>query len=135
MADMETVKVVVSGISALGSLIKLWRDFRAQKPGVTPQQLETAGTLVRYEIPQGELQALARVIPQEILDVIDGNVQKARERLKKALGDPSNTQQAKDQEVEVAASTVCAELGRLKRLNGGELPDGLQNDWLSFGCA
>jgi len=77
---------------------------------------------------------LAQVIDPQILDVMERNIAKAKDRLKRALEDPANTQQAKDDELDVAKSKICAELRRIRELNQDLLPEGMEPIWLSFRC-
>lgn len=97
------------------------------------------GTLESFGLPMREAAAesastLSHIVDPGILKIIVENVAKAKDRFMKALGDPANSQQAKDQETDIVKSTICAELARLKSLNQGNLPEALVRDWSSFEC-
>ena len=51
------------------------------------------------------------------------------------MADPANSNQTKDHEVDIANSTICAELKRIKQLNGDRLPGKeYENWWASHSC-
>jgi hypothetical protein len=75
------------------------------------------------------------IIDEGILETIRGNIDKEKERLKGSLSDEANDNRAKDKAIDIANSTICAELQRIKRLNGGKLPGpDYERWWLSHGC-
>lgn len=85
------------------------------------------------QIEGGEV--IDQFIDQQLLEVMIGNIRKAKDRLAEALQDPANTSQAKDAEMAVAKSSICSELSRVRQLNANELPGkDLTAAWTSFGC-
>lgn len=129
--SVEIAGLVISGISALASVVEAWRS--AQKIGekLTPKQIDDAD----LPLPGVEASELGRVINEGILNTILANIETARGRLKEALKDPSNSNQAKDHEVKIAAATICAELARIRQLNAGVLPSKeLKELWISHNC-
>ena len=129
---VEPVSVAFASISIIASLIELWKKIRDRKEPPTADEIKEA---VRQARPIQAVGPAFLSVTAGIHQVIRDNVDKALERLKKALSDRANTQQGKDREVEVAQATICAELERLRRLNSGQLPRDLQNLWNHFSCA
>ena len=137
MDGVSLAAAVFGGFSAMSDAINLYRAYRAK--GETP----AVGEIVR-EIEESEAAAMARpsaaqrlkkVIDDADLGVIRGNIDKAKDRLRKSMGDPANDNQAKDNAVDIASSTICAELKRLKKLNGDNLPGKeYENWWQSHNC-
>lgn len=118
----------------IAELAEMRSMFAHLEGGRSPSGLKS------YAVGMSEMRSasgtpLAQVIPQEIIEVVLENVAKARDRFVKALGDPANSQQAKDQEKEIAKSTICTELGRVKELNENKLPEVFDPDWRAFGCS
>lgn len=129
---VEPISIAFAGISAIASLIDLWRKNRDRKEPPTEEEIELT---VRQAPIIRQARGLAFFsATSDIHQVIRDNINRALERLKKALGDRGNSQQEKDREVEIAEATVCAELERLRRLNSGRLPKDLQVLWNQFGC-
>lgn len=76
-----------------------------------------------------------KVIDEDILTLMNGNIKKAVERLGRALIDQTKSNKEKDTEVEIASASICVELMRIRKLNKGTLPEeGLEKLWQSFGC-
>lgn len=138
MDGVQAASAIFSGFSALSDAIGLYRAYRAR--GETPP-----AELIERKMQESEnaaatqtepAQRLGNVIDDEDLEVIRENINKAKKRLRKSMADPGNDQAAKDHAVDIADSTICAELQRIKRLNGGNLP-GHEYDrwWQQHGCA
>lgn len=128
---IDPISAALAGISAIASLIELWSKIRDRKEPPTAEEIEEAA---RQATPIERPEPAFLSVTADIHQVIRDNIDRALRRLKKALSDAANTQQDKDKEVDVAQATVCAELERLRRLNGGQLPGDLQNLWSQFGC-
>lgn len=132
MVDLEQIKVVLQGISAVAALIKLRREAQKADREPTPAQIDGA-TGVR--VSTVGFDTLAAAIQQSTLDAISDVIDRARKRLDEALRDPANTKQARDSEEQIAQSTICGELKRIKRLNGSTLPGEYVAVWDEFACA
>ncbi len=115
----------------------MFEDFarlRALIEGYRRSKGEIVAPTTRLMSPTDVGAELARVIDADLLEVMARNVNKAKERLKNAIADPANTQQAKDAEMETAKSTICAELRRILLLNDDRLTGVLEPEWRSFRC-
>lgn len=134
----ELAAAVFGGISALSDAIHLYRTIRGK--GKTPLAAEIED---RMQVAEGAarqksraVQALGSVIADDILDDIKDEIEKEKERLKDSMRDPANDNRAKDKAIDIANSNICAWLRRIKRLNGGTLPDPeLERLWASHGCS
>ena len=131
MVDMEQIGTVLQGIATLAALIKLRRETQKGDREPTPSEIEGASGVLAS--PQG-FETLQAIIKQSTLDAISGVVDRARQRFESALVDPANTKQARDAEEQVARSTICGELARIKRLNGNTLPNDYEEMWQEFAC-
>ncbi len=128
MSPFETASIVLSGIQALSAVISTARGgpelLVESAPPETPDLIDKR--VFRTDSADEEITdfagALTEVADPEILDIINENIERATKRLKKSLADPSLPQSGKDQELEVADSVICNELERMKKLNGGSLP-------------
>ncbi len=131
---VETAATFVATISALSTII---RTVKAAGQ-LTRDAATISDTIAKTLEPQNNsVQALvATQIDQDYIEIAAENIERARKRLKEALRDPSLPQGAKDQEVEVASYTICSELRRLKKLNGGNLPgdDRFHELWATHAC-
>lgn len=132
MVDLEQIKVVLQGISAVAALIKLRRETQKAEREPTPAQIDGA---TRVRVSTVGFDTLAAAIQQSTLDAISDVIDRARKRLDEALRDPANTKQSRDSEEQIAQSTICGELKRIKRLNGGALPGEYGAVWDEFACA
>jgi len=143
---MELSALVVGGISAIAAVVQAWkaaRDIHSELSETdidemyreADKDLQMVGRTQSGSTVSAAADALQQVIDEGILDVMRGNIEKARERLKRALASPANSSEAKDAEVDVAAATICDELSRIRRLNGGRFPhEKFKRDWHQFGC-
>jgi hypothetical protein len=126
------VSLAFGAVPSISSLIELWRRTQDRAEPLTAEEIEEA--VIQPPPIQPPPGPVLLSVAADISQVIRDNVNGALDRLKKALGDPSNTQQDKDKEVKVAQATICAELERLRRLNNGQLPGDLHIIWNQFGC-
>jgi hypothetical protein len=137
MVVVEIATAIFAGISALSDTIHLYSRKREQ--GRTPSSAEIDRSMKKAETAAranpDAAKELSQVIDDEILNVINSNIQKEKDRLKKSLSDPANDNAAKDKAIDIANSTICAELSRIKRLNGGNLPSEYEKFWTSHACA
>jgi hypothetical protein len=137
MDPVSVAAAVFGGISALSDAIGLYRAYRArgETPPVEEIEREMQEAEAAAKAKPSAAQRLKNVIDDEDLEVIRKNIDKAKERLRKALADPANNNQAKDSEIDIANSTICAELKRIKKLNGDDLPGPeYERWWQSHGC-
>jgi hypothetical protein len=129
---------VFGGISALSDVIGLYRSYRARGEDLPVAEVDKAmqEAEAAAKAKPSTVQRLKKVIDDDDLEVIRGNIDKAKKRLRKSLADPANDNEAKDNAIDIANSTICAELKRIKKLNGGKLPGHeYENWWNSHGCA
>ncbi len=138
MDGVALASTIFGGFSALSDAIGLYRKFRdagfePPTAGEIEQSMQAAEAAAKTATEPAK--RLKDVIDDEDLEVIRVNVDREKDRLRKSLGDPANDNQAKDKAIDVANSSICAELNRIKRLNGGKLP-GKEYDrwWASHGC-
>jgi len=134
---MEIAELVFGGISAITSLVQLYKDARNRGQSIGPAEVDHAVEEARdTKAVQENATAIQQCIPEPILRVMLDNIEAAQTRLVQALKDPANTNADKNMEVEVACSNVCGELARIKRLNRERLPTpALESLWLSHGCS
>ena len=132
--SVELAGLVISGISALASVIQVWRATRDAGIELTTEQLAKAAEPKPTTLEHDEIAALSQVISDDILDAILGNIEKAKKRFTDAIDDPACNKQCEDAEEEIAASTTCAALQRIKRLNNRQLPPDLESLWIQFQC-
>jgi hypothetical protein len=134
---IESATAVFAGISALSDAVHLYRIMRSA--GETPTATQIENTMREAEVAANAkpsaAQELSNVIDEDVLETVKKNIEKEKERLKRSLSDPANDNAAKDKAIDIANSTICAELQRIKRLNGGKLP-GPDYDrwWVSHSC-
>lgn len=94
----------------------------------------TIQVLERYFL-NDETAPVYECIAFETLESIFRNLRKADEQLMSALKDPGRSDREKEDEVQNASRTMCAELSRIRTLNQGELPHKeLQRLWELFRC-
>ena len=103
-----------------------WRESkpaRAQTPKVESEAYEAAAKL-------------NQIIDDQLLRTLVENIDAAKNRLNEALKDPTNSTQARDQEMKVASASICTELKRIYTLNGRKVFPApfFENLWISFGC-
>ena len=133
MVDLEQIKIVLQGISTLAALITLRND--SQKEGKEPSDLQIDNAVMPLTIDSSGFEALATTISQDTLSAINEVIVRAKNRYLDALRDPVNNKQARDAEEQIAKSSICGELKRIKRHNGGSLPTDYSSVWDEFGCA
>lgn len=136
MPILETL----GGLGSMASMVALYRDLRKKKdaPGrddllqIEAAAAESSARLADDEDAQA---AISKVIDDDLLDALEHNIRRAKDRLKKALGDVRNTPNQRDQEVEIARAEICSTLQTIKDFNGGDLPTKeLQSLWDSNNC-
>jgi hypothetical protein len=131
----EIAASFVASISALSSIVKAIKDVRTVSGAI----FEAADEIARKtNKSNGSVLALAAtVIDGDLIVIATENIERALDRLKKDLRDPTVTQAGKDAAVRDAGFLICNELSRVKRLNGGVLPgdDRFHELWSSHGCA
>ena len=132
MVDLDQVKMVLQGISTLAALIKLRRESQKKAQEPTPAQIDTV--LKPRMVSVVGFQSFAATLQQSTLDAINDVIERARKRFEDALRDPANTKQARDAEEQIAQSTICGELRRIKRMNGQTLPSEYDSIWTEFAC-
>lgn len=135
---VAVASAVFGGFSALSDAISLYRSYRQAGQTPSPQKIEDemarsdAASIVKYDAAH-ELKSLIDV---EDLEAIRSNIDKAKDRMRKSLVDPANDNQSRDAAVDAASSIICAELKRIRRLNGGDFPsDEYERWWQSHGCS
>ena len=131
---IETTGLVISAISALASVVQAWRAARKEERELTAEQVELAAIPRTPILTNEEIISLNKVISDDIMEAILENINRAKKRFSDAIKDPACNKQCEDQEHEIAASTICSELERIKRLNNHQLPQDLENLWASFQC-
>jgi len=143
---LEFSGLIISGISALASLVSAWRTARSQGHDLADDEIDDAissSSSSSWSSSSEEMSTLSstlsaqvvnEVIPPALLDVMRNNITQRLSRLTEALADPDNTGQEKDKEADAAASAVCRELQRIRKFNSGRLPEDLQRYWESFSC-
>lgn len=135
---VATAAAVFAGISALSDAINLYRSYRnkGQTPPTDVIEREMQAAEATAQANPAASQRLKNVIDDDDLEVIRGNIDKAKKRLRKSLADPANDNEAKDNAIDIANSTICAELRRIKKLNGGKLPGHeYEKWWQSHACS
>lgn len=131
---IETAAAFVSTATALSTVVDAIRNVRT----LTNEVLIRSEKI--QETPEHEndsVQALAATnIDDELVEIASEAIQKALDRLKREWRDPTATQAGKDDALENASFVICAELRRIKQLNGGVLPgtDRFHQLWASHGC-
>lgn len=136
MIDLEQIRTVLQGISTVAALVKLRRETlkKEREPTQLEIQSQTDSVLNRIATPQG-FDVMQASIKQSTLDAIGDVIERARERFEGALRDPANNKQARDAEEQIAKSTICGELKRIRRLNRDMLPPEYEDIWQEFTCA
>ncbi len=147
--SLEIAQLLISGFSALSSLVQAYNSTRDKKKG--SQSLDKGDfkysgargsvpirkkAIMTHNEAENSAVALNKVIDNDLLDVMLKNIRGAIKRLKKGLIDPANSNQTKDNEVKIAQSIICSELSRIMNLNNGRLPNEyLEKLWFSHNCA
>jgi len=134
--SIEIAGMVISGITALTNLLEIWKVARMRKEGISVTQVEfyrEIKSLPSIESSEAAI-TLSKMIPDDILNAILKNIKEAIKRFSDAIMDPACNKQCEDREHEIAASTICSELERIKRLNNQQLPRELEKLWISFQC-
>lgn len=130
----ELAAAVAGSISAMSSIVQAWKSARDMGLFLTSHQIDDA--VRRAKLTDEMIAVLDRVIDDSILDALKKEIEKAKQRLIDAIKDPANTEQAKDNEVSIANSTICRNLKRIRDLNGGTLPGReYEKLWTSHQCA
>jgi seryl-tRNA synthetase len=107
---------------------------RLKTASARENELEQEITILQGVVNEASVTILAHVIDDSLLRVRAKNISKAQTRLMKALEDPANSSQTRDNELAIASSAICAELRRLRQLNNDSLPPSFVKVWLSHGC-
>ena len=142
MDPITTASLIISGISALASVVQAWKAGRELSESYIEETLESSSSSSSASLeelstltPSASAHAIA-VIDPSLLDVMLFNVEKERENLKDALIDEANSNQERNRAVKIASSRICGELKRIKDLNAGVLPtEELKQMAVSFGCS
>lgn len=133
---IEIASAIFAGISALSDVIGLYKKVRKQ--GGTLLRSEVIETMKAAEVTARRNTVAVEslnVIDDDVLEVIRENIDREKERLKESLSDPANDNAAKDKAVDIADSTICSELFRIRRLNRDRLPQGdYERIWQSHKC-
>ena len=126
---ISAATAVAASISAISSVIQA---VKSAKEMLSEKQINDA---LRAAPASGAMASvMAKIIDPDYLEVLGKNLEEAKRRLLDALNDPSNTKQAKDQEIKIASSTICGILEQIKVLNGGVLPSEYEQLWAQHGC-
>lgn len=136
MIDLDQIRTVLQGISTIAALIKLRGETQKKEREPTQAEIQAQTDLVlkRAATPRG-FEVMQASIKQSTLDAIGDVIERARERFDGALRDPANNKQARDAEEQIAKSTICGELKRIRRLNQDSLPAEYEDIWQEFACA
>lgn len=132
---VETAAAFVSTITALSSVVKAIRAAKEFSDEALALSEEIA---MKPELENDSVLALAATsINEEFIEIATENIEKALDRLKRDWRDPSVSQAGKDDALETASFIICAELRRIKKLNGDLLPgsDRFHELWASHGCS
>lgn len=119
--DIKTAQLVLSGISALSSAVRLYQAAKEMGRQPTQEELEqaTEGPTVEYD----SASSLATVIDQQTLQVVLANVNSEKRRLINTLSDPELSFSEKDHVADQVDQAICDALGRIRRYNAGVLPN------------
>ena len=132
---VETASAFVATISALSSIIKTVKAARE----ITEDAATVADAISKKLEPKNHsvIALAATNIDDDYVTIATENIERARKRFMDSWRDPSLPQAGKDQELEAASFTICSELNRIKKLNGGELPgdDRFHELWANHGCS
>ena len=131
---IEIAGLVIAAISALSSVIQAREAAREKHAELTAEQIDTALQVGPPDLESSEVSVLNQVIPPDLLQTMEENIEEAINRLERALKDPANSPQTRDQEEAIAKSIICSELARIRRLNDEALPGQLANLWVVFKC-
>lgn len=130
----EVAALFVATISALSSVVQAVKTAKE----LSDADVSTAENIASHPEPQNNsVQALvATGIDEDYIKIATSNIERALKRFKGVWLDPSVPQAVKDQELDAADFTVCSELRRITRLNGGVLPgdDRFHMLWSNHGC-
>lgn len=131
-ADIATI--VISGISALASVIRAWNSAKQKKRKITPKQIDRAATPRKPILTEKQIESLSKVVPDEIFEAMLEKINEAIKRFTDAIKDPGCNEQCQEHEHRIASNAICRQLKRMKKLNNNQLPKKLENLWISFQC-
>lgn len=131
---LETASAFVATITALSTVIKGIKKAKE----LTDEVIKLSDSIASGREPDNDsvLALASTTIDEELIKIATENIEKATDRLKKDLRDPSLSQGGKDNAVEAASYVVCSELRRIKALNNNDLPgsDSFHALWASHRC-
>ena len=130
----DPATIVISAISALASVIRAWSMAKKNQRKITPKQVDRAATPRKPILTNKQIESLSKVISDDIFEAILEIISEAKKRFVAAIKDPSCNEQCQEREHKIAASTICKQLKRMKRLNNKQLPKKFENLWISFQC-
>ena len=90
--------------------------------------------LARLIMVRQSAEEINEIIDADILDEMLNSIERSKGRLQMVLSDPNSSDEYEDEAIDIASANICAELMRIKRLNGGELPEHLVRWWESYEC-
>jgi hypothetical protein len=133
---ITTAGMLIAGISALSSVVQAYKAARDIGRDIEKEEIEKLVSL--RKVSDKASKQLAKVISSDLLDDLLGNVEREQKRLSDILTDPNSARPKKDRVADEADMEICDNLRRIKRYNGGVLPDihgeDLYKVWQSHSC-
>jgi hypothetical protein len=134
---LDVTAIIFGGFGAISNMVKGYKRAETENRTLSPDEVNMLDNIsgdLELEY-YGKLDAVGNCIDWTTLEALWTNIDSAQSTLRGALANPKATKDQKDQAIEAASATVCAELSRIRRLNRGILPHSdLQKISDSFGC-
>jgi hypothetical protein len=143
--DTELGRTVISALSALSGMVIAYRSrsesnkvlaeqvgtvsasttdpwrWRADTHLISPDELDQIVSKAEASAEAGE--ALALIVPDNLLREILEHVDSEATKLQESIADPSRSKSRRQRDLDHAEAEICVELKTIKRHNNNNIPD------------
>ncbi|MGR5310802.1 hypothetical protein [Photobacterium damselae] len=131
---MDIAGLVVSGVSALGTLVQAFYTAKSSNQKISKREITKAENRASKPLIIGAKQ-VGDVIDEELLLTLSREIEDHHKALVNAFSNSELTVSEKEVIVESARIQICKFLGEVKNFNNGQLPtERLKKLWESNRC-
>ena len=129
-----SAELIVSGIAATLQAVQTWYQMRDSRRAAATFKATEHGTTPELRIAA---QKLATIVPQPVLDTIQTRLDRCWTEYKRVLDHPEEYGPSEIEDATKAViRCVCREVARVRKLNGGTVPDGPMQEFdTRYHCA
>lgn len=126
-------EVIIAGISATLQAAQTWMQYRDQTRASRAFK-ETYNQELTSPETKLEAQRLSSIVPDDVLDIMEDRARGCWKKFGVVLDDGKYLPPEIDDATAAVLQCLCRELGRIRKLNNGIIPDGKMREWWAAYC-